>query len=114
MHLEGEAMEQTLMLFGTFIVLPIISAICAYFYRRKVQQLPEHQRLALQQFAELAVQAIEQEHKKMLSGTEKRNLANGKIMALYECYPVLKKPTQEALGVARESAVYRLKSAKPS
>jgi LL-H family phage holin len=95
-----------------FVVgLPIASSICAYLYRRKVQRLPENQRLALQQFAELAVQAVEQEHKKMLSGDAKRSLATEKIAELYKAHPQLKEPTRAAMEIALEASVYWLKSA---
>lgn len=96
-----------------FIVgLPIASSICAYLYRRKIQQLPENQRLALQQFAEMAVQAIEQEHKKMLSGDTKKSLALEKIAELYKAHPELREPTRIAMEIALEASVYWLKSAK--
>jgi hypothetical protein len=103
---------QFLWLVGILVALPVASSTCAYLYRRKVQQLPENQRLALEQFAQLAVQAIEQEHKKMLSGDAKRNLAIEAMMELYKNHPELKVPTQVALRIALESAVYWLKSPK--
>lgn len=106
-------MEQTLMFFGALVVLPIISAICAYFYRRKVQQLPEYQRLALEQFAKIAVQSIEQIHKKMLSNDTKKQYATDVMTELYKACPQLKEPAREIMEIALESAVYQLKAEKP-
>ena len=110
--MNWQTIMQLLNLLLFVVGLPIASSICAYLYRKKIQQLPENQRLALQQFAELAVQAIEQKHKKMLSGDAKKNLALVAIAHLYKTHPELKEPTIEALDIAIEAACYWLKSPK--
>jgi hypothetical protein len=77
---------------------------CAYLYRKKAQQLPENQRLALEQFAQLAVQSIEQTWRNKLTGETKKQRAIEAMMILYKDHPELKVPTERAIEIAIEAA----------
>lgn len=86
------------------IVLPAISSLCAYLYRRQLQKLPENQRLALEQFAQLAVQSIEQQNK-MLNGEAKKSLALDAMKDLYQDHPQMREPSTKVMEIALEAAV---------
>ena len=59
---------------------------------------------ALEQFAQLAVQSVEQIHKKMLPRDAKKALAIDAVMELYKTHPQLKEPSRAALEIVIEAA----------
>lgn len=87
---------ETLMLAGILIVLVAVNLVSLYLQWRKVQS--SENRLALEQI-----------HKKILSGEAKKRMAIDAIKELYKSHPELKEPTRAAIEIALEAAVYWLK-----
>ena len=89
--------------------LPITIGFVCWFYRLFVQRMPEQQRLALEQFAILAVRRVEQEHKNAI---EKRMLAYAIASDLFKAFK-LPIPPEDALMTAIEAAVFDLPQKEP-
>lgn len=90
---------------GTF--LSVLEAI--YLSKLWIQKLPENTRLALEQFARMAVQQVEQEGAQ-LSNPAKKQLAISAITHLFQEFG-LPVPTAEAINIAIEAAVLLLPTA---
>ena len=71
------------------------------------QKLSAHARLALGQFARMAVQQVEQQQGEQLSGVAKKQLAIASVSILFKVYK-LPIPPEEAVDIAIESAVLLL------
>lgn len=98
----AQTVNTLIFVFGTFI--DVLWAI--YLSRLWIQKLPEHTRLALEQFARMAVQQVEQESKQ-LSNPAKKQLAISAVIKLFQEYG-LPVPSAEAVNIAIEAAVLLL------
>lgn len=87
------------------MLIPCIG-LGVHIARILAQRLPEQQRIALEQFARLAVQQVEQEHKPQ-SNPAKKALAQASMARLFKSFN-LPMPPQEAVDIALESAVLAL------
>jgi|SRR5262245_8567393 len=85
-----QTINTLIFVFGTFI--SVLEAI--YLSRVWIQKLPEHTRLALEQFARIAVHQVEQESRE-LSNPAKKQLAVTAITKLFQEFglPVRSLPT---------------------
>lgn len=104
----SQTVNTLIFVLGTFA--SVTSAI--YLARSWIQKLPEHTRLALEQFARMAVQKVEQESKQ-LSNPAKKQLAVTAVTQLFQEFG-LPVPSAEAINIAIEAAVLLLpKTDKP-
>ena len=94
-----QTVNTLIFVFGTFI--SVLEAI--YLSRLWIQKMPEHTRLALEQFARIAVQRVEQESAQ-LSNPAKKQLAIATITKLFQEFG-LPVPSSEAINIALEAAV---------
>lgn len=94
-----QTVNTLIFVFGTFI--SVLEAI--YLSRLWIQKMPEHTRLALEQFARLSVQQVEQESTQ-LSNPAKKQLAIASVSKLFQEFgiPI---PSAEAINIAIEAAV---------
>lgn len=94
---------------GTFF--SILEGI--YLSKLWIQRMPEHTRLALEQFAKMAVQQVAQEGAQ-LSSPAKKQMAISTITHLFQEFG-LPVPSSEAISIAIEAAVLLLptKSVEP-
>jgi superfamily 6 holin (LLH) len=105
----AQTVNTLIFVFGTFV--SVLEAI--YLSRLWVQKMPEHTRLALEQFARMAVQQVEQESK-ALSNPAKKQLAISTIIKLFQEFG-LPAPSSEAINIALEAAILLLpKSNQPT
>lgn len=98
----GQTVNTVIFVFGTFAA--VLEAI--YLSRLWIQKLPEHTRLALEQFAKLAVQQVEQQSG-TLCGPAKKQLARAAVTTLCEACNIPVLPAQ-AIDIAIEAAVLLL------
>lgn len=94
-----QTINTLIFVFGTFI--SVLEAI--YLARLWIQKLPEHTRLALEQFARLAVQQVEQQSAD-LSHPAKKQLAIQSVIALFQEYK-LPVPSADIISLAIEAAI---------
>jgi Bacteriophage holin of superfamily 6 (Holin_LLH) len=92
--------------FGTFI--SILEAI--WLSRVWAQELPDHKIPELDRFAHMAVRYVEQRNK-ALSGTAKKQLAASAVLTLFQSFK-RKVPSEEAIDIAIEAAVFGLSESK--
>jgi LL-H family phage holin len=97
-----QTVNTLIFVFGTFV--SVLEAI--YLSRIWIQKMPEHTRLALEQFARMAVQQVEQESAQ-LSNPAKKQLAITTIVKLFQEFG-LPAPSAEAINIAIEAAVLLL------
>jgi LL-H family phage holin len=97
-----QLLNTLIFVFGTFAA--VLESI--YLSRIWIQKLPEHTRLALEQFARLAVQQVEQQAEQ-LSNPAKKQLAITSIAHLFQSFG-LPIPSDEAINIAIEAAVLLL------
>ena len=98
----AQTVNTLIFVFGTFG--SVLEAI--YLSRLWIQKMPEHTRLALEQFARMAVQQVEQESTQ-LSNPAKKQLAITTITKLFQEFG-LPVPSSEAINIALEAAVLLL------
>lgn len=91
-------------------LLPVVAALCAYGYQLLAQRLPAQQRNALDQFATVAVQKVEQQYGSSAPG-DKKQLAEQIIAELFRAFG-LPLPQQAAIDAAIESAVFAMSQAQ--
>jgi|ERR1041385_2278173 LL-H family phage holin len=88
-----------------FVFGTLLSIVCGvYFSRLWIQRLPEHTRLALEQFARQAVLQVEQTNRD-LSGKAKKQIAVTSVLKLFAAFG-LPVPPMEAVDIAIEAAVF--------
>ncbi len=96
-------------LIATFIfVIGIFISVTAALYIIHIwrQKLPEHTRVALEQFARQAVWQVEQTSATM-SGATKKQMAISAVLKLFAAFG-LPAPPMEAIDIAIEAAVFVL------
>lgn len=98
----SQTVNTLIFVFGTFI--SILEAMHLANIQR--QKMPDHLVSKLEKFTRIAVQQIEQQHKEM-SGPAKKQLAINTVLKLFKSYK-LPVPSDEALDIAIESAVFSL------
>lgn len=86
------------------IFLPFAIGIVYWYSRALAQGLPEHQRAALEQFARMSVQCIEQQYPND-TAQDKHTLALALVDNLFKAHH-LPTPTREVVDVAIRSAMY--------
>lgn len=84
--------------------IPLLSALVLWLCRQLVRSLPTQQREALEQFARIAVQKIEQQEG-TLSGTAKKQLAIDLVIKLFSTFKI-PSPPLEIIDAAIEAAVF--------
>lgn len=87
-----------------FFLMPGSVGAVYYLCRVLAQRLPEQQRVALEQFARLAVQKVEQQY---TNNPEKKALAEAFVATMFKSFN-LPVPPKEAIDIAIEAAVYLL------
>ena len=87
-----------------FFLWPSMIGVAIWLFHFLVQRLPAHTRLALEQFAKMAVQQVEQEHSDKDSETKKA-LAILAVQQLFRQFG-LPIPSPELINIALEAAVY--------
>lgn len=89
-------------------IIGIFAGVLAALYLWSLfkQKLPEHTRLALEQFARQAVWQVEQQSGAM-SGTTKKQMAVTAVTKLFAAFG-LPAPPMEAIDIAIEAAVFVL------
>lgn len=85
-----------------FFMMPGSVGAVYYLCRLFAQRLPEQQRLALEQFARLAVQKVEQQ---FTNNPGKKDLAESYVISMFKAFN-LPVPPKEAIDIAIEAAVY--------
>ncbi len=101
----GQAVNTLIFVFGTFV--SVLEAI--YLSRLWIQKMPEHTRLALEQFARQAVWQVEQQARD-LSNPAKKQLAIASVNKLFRAFDI-PIPAPEAVDIAIEAAVFLLPNA---
>jgi len=87
-----------------FFLMPGSVGAVYYLCRLFAQRLPEHQRIALEQFARLSVQKVEQQ---FTNNPGKKDLAESYVISMFKAFN-LPVPPKEAIDIAIEAAVYLL------
>src|SRR6266571_4343245 len=90
--------------YAVLFSIPLLCALVVWLCHQLVQSLPTHQREALEQFARMAVQQIEQQNGS-LSGTAKKQLAIDLVVRLFNTFKIPSPPV-EMIDVAIEAAVF--------
>jgi len=98
----SEFVSTIIFVVGTFVAV----FLAIYLTDILKQKLSAHARLALSQFARMAVQQVEQQGEQ-LSGAAKKQLAIASVSVLFKAYK-LPIPSEEAVDIAIESAVLLL------
>jgi len=84
--------------------IPLLCALVVWLCHQLVRSLPTQQREALEQFARIAVQKVEQQDS-TLSGTAKKQLAVSLVIKLFNTFKIPVPPV-EMIDVAIEAAVF--------
>jgi hypothetical protein len=97
---------------STFILtfgIPFAVGLSIHWTRILAQKLPEQQRHALEQFAKIAVQSVEQEYLNDPGKADKpkKRLAEDAIIKLFSEFN-LPVPSRESIGIVIEAAVLSL------
>ena len=90
-----------------FFLWPSMIGVAIWLFHFLVQRLPSHTRLALEQFAQMAVQQVEQQHSDKDNETKKA-LAIVAVQELFRKFG-LPVPSPEVINIALEAAVYWMK-----
>ncbi len=94
----------TIIQYAVLFSIPLLSVLVVWLCRQLVQSLPTHQREALEQFARMAVQQVEQQNGG-LSGTAKKHLAIDLVVKLFNTFKI-PLPPMEMIDLAIEAAVF--------
>ncbi len=86
--------------------IPFLSMLVVWLYYQLERCLPAQQREALEQFARIAVQKIEQQHT-LLSGTAKKQLAIDLVVKLFNTFKIAAPPL-EIIDIAIEAGVFAM------
>lgn len=86
------------------LLLPVMVGIAYWLFHFLIQRMPQQQRGALEQFARMAVQSVEQQS---TVPAQKKTLATGIVASLFKAFK-LPVPPEEAIDIAIESAVFDL------
>ncbi len=90
--------------YAVLLSIPLLCALVVWLCHQLVQSLPTHQREALEQFARIAVQHVEQQNG-TLSGAAKKELAINLVVKLFNIFKIPSPPV-EIIDVAIEAAVF--------
>jgi len=99
----SQVISTLIFVFGTFI--SVLEAI--YLSRVWSQKLPDHIIPDLERFAIMAVRQVEQRNS-TISGPGKKQLASASVATLFQSFGLIV-PSEEAVDIAIESAVFLLK-----
>jgi Bacteriophage holin of superfamily 6 (Holin_LLH) len=86
------------------LLLPIMIWVGYWVAQFQIQKMPQQQRHALDQFARMAVQYVEHEHK---ASPDKKTLARSLVSDLFKAFR-LPVPTPDTLEIAVGSAFYEV------
>ena len=98
------ALLTTIIQYAVLLSIPLLCALVVWLCHQLVQSLPTHQREALEQFARIAVQHVEQQNG-TLSGAAKKELAIDLVIKLFNIFKIPSPPV-EIINVAIEAAVF--------
>jgi LL-H family phage holin len=90
--------------YAVLLSIPLLCALVVWLCYQLVRSLPTQQREALEQFARIAVQKVEQQDS-TLSGTAKKQLAIDLVVKLFSTFKIPSPPV-EMIDVAIEAAVF--------
>ena len=90
--------------YAVLLSIPFLCALVVWLCHQLVRSLPTQQREALEQFARIAVQKVEQQDS-TLSGTAKKQLAIDLVVKLFSTFKIPSPPV-EMIDVAIEAAVF--------
>jgi LL-H family phage holin len=90
--------------FAVLLSIPLLSALVVWLCQQLVRSLPTQQREALEQFARIAVQKVEQQDG-TLGGTAKKQLAIDLVIKLFYTFKIPSPPI-EMIDAAIEAAVF--------
>lgn len=90
------------------LLLPVGAGVVVWLSRILAQSLPDHQAPRLEQFARMAVRAVELNYQ---NNPSKKALAVAALMDLFRAFK-LPLPEQVALETAIDAAVYELHTSK--
>ena len=79
--------------YAVLLSIPLLCALVVWLCHQLVQSLPTHQREALEQFARIAVQHIEQQNG-TLSGVAKKELAIDLVIKLFNIFKIPSPPVE--------------------
>jgi len=92
--------------YTVLLSIPLLCALVVWLCHQLVRSLPTQQREALEQFARIAVQQVEQLNAG-LSGTAKKQLAIDLVVELFNTFKIPSPPV-EMINVAIEAAVFMI------
>jgi LL-H family phage holin len=87
--------------------IPLLCALVVWLCHQLIRSLPTQQRDALEQFARIAVQQVEQQNAS-LSGTAKKQLAISLVIKLFNTFKI-PLPPEDIVDAAIEAAVFFIK-----
>jgi LL-H family phage holin len=102
-----EHMNTILTLIIQYVILlsiPLLCALVVWLCQQLVRSLPTQQRDALEQFARIAVQQVEQQNAS-LDGTAKKQLAITLVIKLFSTFKI-SLPPEDIIDAAIEAAVF--------
>jgi LL-H family phage holin len=102
-----EHMNTLLTLIIQYVILlsiPLLCALVVWLCQQLVRSLPTQQRDALEQFARIAVQQVEQQNAS-LDGTAKKQLAISLVIKLFSTFKI-SQPPEDIIDAAIEAAVF--------
>jgi LL-H family phage holin len=94
----------SLIQYAILLSIPLLSALVVWLSQQLVRSLPTQQREALEQFARIAVQKVEQQDGN-LDGAAKKQLAVDLVIKLFNTFKI-PQPPEEIIDVAIEAAVF--------
>jgi LL-H family phage holin len=97
----------SLIQYAILLSMPLLSMLVVWFCHRLVRSLPTRPHEALEQFARMAVQQIEQQNAS-LSSADKKQLAIDLVLKLFNIFKIPAPPV-EIIDVAIEAAVFFIK-----
>jgi LL-H family phage holin len=98
--------------YAILLSIPLLSALVVWLGLQLVRSLPTQQREALEQFARIAVQKVEQQNGD-LDGAAKKRLAVDLVIKLFNTFKI-PQPPEEVIDVAIEAAVFFIGQIPPS
>jgi LL-H family phage holin len=94
----------SLIQYAILLSIPLLSVLVVWLGQQLVRSLPTQQREALEQFARIAVQKVEQQDGN-LDGAAKKQLAASLIIKLFNTFKI-PLPPEEITDAAIEAAVF--------
>lgn len=90
--------------YAILLSIPLLSVLVVWLGQQLVRSLPAQQREALEQFARIAVQKVEQQDGN-LDGMAKKQLAVSLVIKLFDTFKI-PLPPEEIIDAAIEAAVF--------